>query len=789
MTQEQRRLAAIVFTDLVGYTALSQRDEARALHLLKEHNDIIRSALTQHRGREIKAIGDAFLLEFESALDATLCAIQIQQKLRAYNLKVAELDRINVRIGIHEGDVVHDGTDIFGDAVNLASRVESFAHSGGICITEPVYLQVRNKIPNSTAKLSDQKLKNIELPMNLYGIVLSGEETPASLDQVHGLKTRIAVLPFENISPDPNDGYFADGLTEELITVLSQIKGLRVIAKTSVSRFKGTEKGISQIGSELRVGSILEGSVRKSANKIRVTVQLIDVASEEHVWVNQYDRDLNDIFLIQSDIAKNISDELRVTLAPSEEIRIERTETQNAIAHVAYLKGATLLRDRSEQGIRGAQEQFELAIRHDPDYARAYAGLAAVWLLLGEYRFAAWSECREKNKAFFTKALDLDPSLPEARVHLAGSYEENYRYAEAEREFKHSIAVNPSYATAHLWYSDCLRDQGRFEESRAEILRAEELDPLSPIIIYVASDMYLSQGNDEEVLKRIQRIREIDPESPFGMRALGDYYLVKSDYTQALTCYRKMKQLFSSSRGENIDSHLGYIYAVTNRREDAIAILNTLQRDIEKDFSIAPMDIAWVYVGLGDLDGCFKWLEKGFDEHDFTNVFGFIRYFPLMEKVRRDPRFNDLLKRANLPLEPERRTSPSSAVKPSKPVPPKDEGPELLAVQSVNLQARVLFDFLVDAFIEDYMRKRLYIEQSGWRSLVQIADACKIPQGTLYGRSGRYGPSMNELITRGLVELRTFTGHRGRGGSAIKARVAYDREPTKRYVDKVALEP
>jgi adenylate cyclase len=653
LTEEQRKLAAIVFTDLVGYTALSQRDEARALHLLKEHNDIVRSVLTKHRGREVKTIGDAFLLEFESALDATLCAIQIQQKLHAHNLAVAEEDRINVRIGIHEGDVVHRGADVFGDAVNVASRVESFADSGGICITEPIFLQVRNKILHSTAKLSEQKLKNVELPMNLYRIVLSGQEAPTTPDQVQGLKTRIAVLPLENISPDPNDSYFADGLTEELITVLSQIKGLRVIAKTSVLRFKGTDKGVSQIGSELRVGSILEGSVRKSANKIRVTVQLIDVASEEHVWVNQYDRDLSDIFLIQSDIAKNISDELRVTLAPSEEKRVERMETQNAIAHVAYLKGRTLLRDRSEQAIRGAQEQFELAIRHDPDYARAYAGLADVWSLLGEYRFAPWPECREKTKAFLKRAFDLDPSLPEAHVYIAVSYEDDYRYAEAEQEFKHAITLNPSYATAHLWYADCLRDQGRLEGALLEILRAEELDPLSPVISYVASDMYLSQGNDEEVLKRVQRIREIDPESPFAMRALADYYLVKSDYAQALTCYRKMKQLFSSNRGENIDSHLGYIYAVTNRREEAIAILNTLESDLQRDFSIAPIDIAWVYLGLGDLDECFKWLEKAFNEHDFRNVFGFIRYFPLpsVEKARRDPRFNDLLKRANLPLE------------------------------------------------------------------------------------------------------------------------------------------
>jgi uncharacterized protein (TIGR02996 family) len=258
------------------------------------------------------------------------------------------------------------------------------------------------------------------------------------------------------------------------------------------------------------------------------------------------------------------------------------------------------------------------------------------------------------------RALDLDPDLPEARVSLAVSYAVDYRYAEADQEFKHAITLNPSYATAHLWYADCLDDQGRFEEALFEILRAEELDPLSPVISYVVCDMYLCQGDDEEALKRVQKIQEIDPESPFAFRALADYYLVKSDYSQALTCYRKLKQLSPNNRGENIDSYLGYIYAQTNRREEAIAILNTLQSDLSKDFSIGPVDIAWVYLGLGDLDRCFKWLEKALDEHDCQDIFGFIRYFPLpsVEKVRGDPRFNELLKRANLPLESERTHGP-----------------------------------------------------------------------------------------------------------------------------------
>jgi TolB-like protein/lipopolysaccharide biosynthesis regulator YciM len=648
LIEEHRKLAAIVFTDIVGYT-LTQRDEARALQLLKKHNDLLRAVLNEHQGREVKTIGDAFLLEFGSAFDATVCAIEVQQKLHEYNLTVAEADRINIRVGIHEGDVVHLGADVLGDAVNIASRIEPLAEPGGICISESVFLQVRNKIPHPFAKLSEQRLKNVEFPMNIYRVVLPSEENFTAQPQPHDLKTRIAVLPFSNISPDPNDSYFADGLTEELITVLSRVQGLRVIARTSASRYKSTNKGIAQIGGELQVGSILEGSVRKSGNRIRVTAQLIDVTSQEHLWADQYDRDLSDIFSIQTDIAKHVSDGLKVTLLYAEQKRIEKRETENAAAHVAYLKGRTFLHDRSEKAVRGAQDRFELAIKHDPNYARAYAGLSDVYDLLGEYFFAPASECLEKNRTFLRKALELDPTLPEARVSLARLYMHDYRFAEAEGEFKHAIVLIPSYATAHHWYALCLRELGRFDEALSEILRAEELDPLSPVISYHVQYSYLCRGDDEGVLKRIQKIREIDAKSPFAFLALVDYYLVKSDYEQALTSYRKLKELWPEN--PLLDSYLAYIYAVTGRREQAIEILNRMQSGLLTGVPVNPSEIAWIYVGLNDLDECFKWLEKAFEKKE-QYFFGIIRSDPLYEKVRRDPRFNELLRSANLPLEP-----------------------------------------------------------------------------------------------------------------------------------------
>jgi class 3 adenylate cyclase len=271
LAQAERRLAAIMFTDIVGYTALTQSNEALALELLKRHRELIRPALSRHGGREVKTMGDAFLVEFASALEAIECAMEMQKILHEYN-RVSN-DKLKVRIGIHVGDVVHTENDEYGDAVNIASRIEPLAQGGEICISEHVYGQVRNKVSYPMVKLPGQNLKNVEFPIDVYKMVLPVDQArPDSIAPT----SRIAVLPLTNISLDPKDGYFADGMTEELITALSQVQGLRVIARTSVENYRARDKRVSQIGKELEVGSVMEGSVRMAGDRLRITVQLID---------------------------------------------------------------------------------------------------------------------------------------------------------------------------------------------------------------------------------------------------------------------------------------------------------------------------------------------------------------------------------------------------------------------------------------------------------------------------------------------------------------------------------
>ncbi|HYB77722.1 MAG TPA: adenylate/guanylate cyclase domain-containing protein, partial [Thermoplasmata archaeon] len=296
-----RRLAAIMYTDVVGFTASAQANEADALARLREQEGIVRPLFKPYKGREIKSTGDGFLIEFESALGALECAVEIQRRMRERNSRKPGLP-LELRIGIHVGDVEESGGDIFGDAVNVASRIVPLADPGGICLSGQVFDHVQNKVALQLDKLSAPALKGVRGRMDVYRVVLPGAFEERS--EGGSALPRIAVLPLANISPDPKDEYFAEGLTEELITVLSQLKGLRVISRTSVNQYRGTSKTVAQIGTELGADSVLEGSVRKAGDQLRIAVQLIDPRTDEHRWTQTYDRKLENVFAIQAGVAE-----------------------------------------------------------------------------------------------------------------------------------------------------------------------------------------------------------------------------------------------------------------------------------------------------------------------------------------------------------------------------------------------------------------------------------------------------------------------------------------------------
>jgi TolB-like protein/Flp pilus assembly protein TadD len=470
-----------MFTDMVGYTALGQRNESLSLALLEEQRKVIRPILTRHNGREVKTIGDAFLVEFPNAVDSVRCAYDIQRTIREFNLSLAPDKRIHLRVGVHVGEVVESLGDISGDAVNVASRIEPLADDGGVCVTRQVCELVKNKVDMPLSSMGQKSLKNVTEPMEVYRMVMPWEKEPATAPGQLDRK-RVAVLPFANMSPDPSDEYFADGMTEELISSASLISGLTLIARTSVMGYKGTSKRVEEIGRELGVGTLLEGSVRKSANRLRITVQLIDVGTQGHLWVQSYDRDLQDVFAVQSDIAKQVADSLKVKLIPEVTKQLDKRPTASSEAHLLYLKGRYSWNERTKESLYKAMEYFRRAIDFDPDYSLAYSGIADCYSVLGGHGYLPFAEAYPKLREYALAAVQRDPTSAEARASLGMGLSTDRDFEGAEREFAKAIELNPSYATAHHWLGFHLMNTGRLEAALSEAIRARDLDPLSPQI-------------------------------------------------------------------------------------------------------------------------------------------------------------------------------------------------------------------------------------------------------------------------------------------------------------------
>jgi adenylate cyclase len=636
MSSEQRRLAAVMFTDIVGYSSLTQRNEQLAMELLEEHRRIVRPIITRHNGREVKTMGDAFLIEFESALEATQCAIEIQKNLHDYNQRSQAERRVHLRIGIHLGDVLRRRNDVLGDAVNIASRIEPLAHPDEICISQQVYDQVRNKIDHRTEDLGPQRLKNIEYPINVYRILPSPE--PRQMTQVKLDRKRIAVLPFLNISPDPNDAYFADGLTEELITRLSSISGLRVIARTSTMRFRGTTKSVWEIGDELKSGSVLEGSVRKAADRLRVTAQLIDAATEEHLWVQSYDRQLEDVFAIQTEVAQNVADALKTRLLDEERQQIEKKPTGNVGAYTLYLKGRYYWNERNKESLEKAIKYFEEATKRDPEFALAYSGLADCYAVLVNHSYLPPNEGHPKAKQAAMKALELDTTLAEPHTSLANVLSFEWEWTEAEREFNEALRLNPNYSTAHHWYSILLWSVGRLDEAMREAKAAQELDPLSPQIHAYAGILLTNARQYDRALEELDKSLELDPNSVAAHEYRCYVYLFKSMFEEAFTEMQLALRSFHVSPA-NVKAITAAIYAAAGRTEEAKRILQECEDASTREY-VDPQWLVFAHSRLGNKDRALEWLGKAFEAHTFTPFQA--KLDPRFDEITSDPRFDEL---------------------------------------------------------------------------------------------------------------------------------------------------
>jgi len=624
-----------MFTDIAGYTRMTQANESAALELLEEHRGVLRPIISAHGGVEVKTIGDAFLIEFKSALNAVTCGVEMQRKMAERNSTVPGPRRLQIRVGIHLGDVVHSAGDVYGDAVNVASRVEPLAEAGGVCITQQVYENIRNKTELQIAKVGEVELKNVELPMAIYSVKLQESDSSASKG---ASRERLAVLPFVNISPDPNDEYFADGLTEELITKLSEVKGLKVIARTSVMNYKKKEKSVSQIGRELEAGSIIEGSVRKAGNRIRVTVQLIDSRTEEHLWASSYDKELDDIFAIQSDVAAKVAGSVSAGLlqAPTE------AKAVDVEAYTLYLKAIQLAHEGTEPGLREAVALLERALKKDGKFARAYATLGNTWATLATGGYEEFDVVEEKAEPLTRKALELDPHSAEANAAMAHVCNVLDRFDQVRTYGERALQINPNLADTYVALGVAAASMLKLEEGLSLLEKAHELDPLETYNADLLARVARVAGKNEKAISVLNKMNELSPSNPRTLSGLAESYMLAGDFEKA------QDYLTNSLRAAPHEPlamvNQGLLYALTGRRGEAEVMLEEIGK--EKNEAVRNYGRLFISAALRNFDDAFKALDRAADTHAWPFLMGSL---PIFSELRRDPRYTRFAKKVGLP--------------------------------------------------------------------------------------------------------------------------------------------
>jgi len=627
MTEEsfKRKLTAILSADVEGYSRLMGEDEDATIRTLTTYRELMSTLIQKHRGRVVYSPGDNLLAEFTSVVDAVRCSVEIQEELRVRNAELPENRRMEFRIGINLGDVVQEGERIYGDGVNITARVEGLAERGGICISGTVYDSIKNKLSLTYESLGEHTVKNITEPVRVYRMrvgpeaaapVARGEKAgpgrwqkaalaavvvlvvvtgawsiwnfyvrpsppsvePASVERMAFPlpdKPSIAVLPFTNMSEDPKQEYFSDGITEEIITALSKVPKLFVIARNSTFTYKGKPVKVKQVAEELGVRYVLEGGVRKAGDKVRITAQLIDALTGHHLWAERYDRNLSDIFAVQDEITKKIITALQVKLTEGEQVRTAAKGTNNLEAYLKYLQANELLHRLNIESNALAKQLAEEAIALDPEYASAYFALGGAHMMdvwLGSSKSPKQSMARAME--LLQKALVLDDTYAEAHGLLGFLYSMTRQHDKAVALAEKALALDPNSAECHYRLGKILVFNGRWEESIPEYKKAIRLNPIPP-------NTYLW--------------------------SLGLSYGWTGQYEEAITwCKKAILQEPNSSLAHIM---MAAVYGLSGREEEARAAAAEILR-INPKFSLEKLAKSCTYRGKGDCERLFGALRK-----------------------------------------------------------------------------------------------------------------------------------------------------------------------------------
>ena len=638
----QRKLAAIMFTDMVGYTALMQKDEQLAKSQRDRHRSVLTKYISLHNGEILQYYGDGTLTIFNSAIEAVNAAIEIQLDLK-------NEPPVPLRIGIHLGDIVYDDEGVYGDGVNISSRIESLSASGGILISEKISDEIKNHPEIKSQSLGRFQLKNVLKPVEIFAITNEGIIVPSAEEthQKSGCADRsIAVLPFLNMSSDADNEYFSDGISEDLINALTRVEGLKVTSRTSSFAYKNTNQDITQIGKDLRVTHILEGSVRKAGNKVRIAAQLIGTEDGFHIWSETYDRSLEDIFQVQDEISNIIANKLKDKLGVKTiNYNLVKNYTTDMAAYNLYLKGLYNFHKLTPENNKKAIEYFEKAIEKSPDFTLPYSSLSLVYTFCGAFGMMDPEIAMSKGKEYAEKAIAMD-ELEESHLSMAiVKLFSEWNIPEAYRHFQKAMLLNPGKALTHYLYSFyylAICEPAKAVESAK---KAQELDPLSAIVNYGLGMAHFYAENYDEAIRSFDLTLQLDPNFRSALELKATSYFLKGDPEIAIPFFLQFQEMTGSElKGL---CHLGYAYANSGQTEKAEDCLKKLQlRDeLEQNVSLY-FDYALIYTGLNNFDKAFENLNKACDMKIGQLIM--VKSYPLFKRLRSDARFDALLARMSV---------------------------------------------------------------------------------------------------------------------------------------------
>jgi TolB-like protein/class 3 adenylate cyclase len=648
-----RQLAAIMFSDIVGYTAMMGEDEQKAFDLLKKNRQLQKPLIEKYGGQWIKEIGDGVLASFPTITDAVTCACQIQQD-------ASFVPELQLRIGIHQGEVMFEDGDVFGDGVNIASRLQTLAPIGGIWVSESIYSNVANKKGIELLFIKEEYLKNVRQPIRIYEVLREGQAAPISIPVEPGRngspapghkvipEKSIAVLPFVNMSNDPEQDYFSDGLSEEIINSLSHLNDLKVAGRSSSFQFKGTKVDLNEIKEKLGVRTVLEGSLRKYGNIVRLTVQLINVEDGFHIWSERYEKTLDNIFAIQDEIALAVTEKLKVSLLNNERQVATRVNTHNAQAYELFLKGRFHLNRRGIAIIK-ALELFEQAVALDPGFALAHAGIADACFLMGVYSLRSPTIVMPKGKEAAETAIRIDNALFEPYASLGFYYAVyTWDWEKSKQNFLKSLENNSTYIHCRCWYAFYYLTwvEGNFAEAETMCKEAIQLDPLNVFPFNILASVYYAKGDYEQAIEIANYAIELDMGSYLSYLVKGIALIASKKFDEAIECLELGANI--SKRFPMAMAMLVYAYSSGGQMDKATQTMEEMKIYLTKGIHISPYLMGMATSCLGDIDNAIQWLREAVNHHD-PEVVTTMNYYIGPESFRKDPRYMEIVSKINFP--------------------------------------------------------------------------------------------------------------------------------------------